>query len=238
MNFPAYVPAAVREKITHYLEGESDRSIPGYIALLANVESELANIEQAIKARIARGEVEYLPSLHKQKAEATQRRDHLSGDVDYLQRLAHDSRMRDAFALLTQEFTDDEQWRRFIFSSRAARVDYGPYRDKLKGAGELKDEIADAAANLAKLLKSFSNIGVEGPLEFYSIPQLLRKTDNDAMDTGNLHMWRALRGRLLGDLLRSDTPEGKEAGPGTRAPNGRSADDCCWFRATRRQGRD
>jgi hypothetical protein len=40
--------------------------------------------------------------------------------VDCLRRLAHDVRMRDAFALLTREFTDDQQWRNFIYAAWVA----------------------------------------------------------------------------------------------------------------------
>ena len=129
----------------------------------------------------------------------------LAGEVDCLQRLAHDAQMRDAFALLTREFTDDGQWRNFIRSAWAARMDFKPYRDRMKRAAELKDEIADAAETLAKLINQFSGLGFDnGPGELYSIPELLRQTDNHEMQDHNLHMWRSMRRRILGDLPRED----------------------------------
>ncbi len=207
MNFAGYVPAAVREIITNYLEGENDRSIPGYIEVLASAELELAKIEQAIEARLKSGEVEILDNLRKKRGDATAHRDMLAGSVDCLMRLAHDPQMRDAFAELTREFTNDKQWGDFIISAWVAQVDYGHYRDKLKRAKELKEKIADTATNLAKLLCQFSDTGVNGPDELYSIPELLRKTDHQNMQGDNRYMWRKMRAYVLGDPPRRDFPE-------------------------------
>jgi hypothetical protein len=48
----------------------------------------------------------------------------------------------------------------------------------LKRAAELADEIAKTAKTLAELIRQFSETGIEGPSEFYSVPELLRQTDN------------------------------------------------------------
>ena len=93
-----------------------------------------------------------------------------------------------------------------------ARVDFAKYRDRVKRATELKDEIADAAETLANLIHRFSETGINGPGEFYSIPELLRQTDNHKMLGHNLHMWRSMRQDVLGDLLRRDIPETRPAG--------------------------
>lgn len=220
MRFPAYVPAAVREKITHYLEGEGDRSIPGYIGLLENANSELAKIERAIAAQIGRGKDEYLPSLRQQRAEKAEHRDYLSKDVSCLQRLAKDLRMREAFTLLKGEFSDDRQWGAFIFSAWVAWVDYGRYRAKLKRATELKGEIADAAAHLATLIRQYSSNAVNGPDEFWSVAELLRKTDNHEMRDHNLAMWRTFRGNLLGDMVRPKAQQAEQ--PKAKLGNGKA----------------
>ncbi len=209
MDFPAYVPAAVRAHITKLIEGDSWEPM-GWAASLASAERQLAEIEGAIETKIRRGENDYLPSLRGQRAEAVAHRDRLAGDVDCLRRLAHDERMRDAFALLTREFIDDQQWRSFIYAAWAARVDFAKYRDRLKRAAELKDEIADAAEMLAKLIHQFSNTGISGPSELYSIHELLRQTDNHDMHGHNLHMWRAMRPYVLGDLPRRDIPSAQQ----------------------------
>ncbi len=178
---------------------------------MASAERQLAEIEGAIESKTRRGEHEYLPSLRIQKAEAGAHRDMLAGEVDCLRRLAHDARMRDAFALLTREFTDDGQWRNFTYAAWAARVDFAKYRDRLRRAAELKGEIADAAETLAKLIHQFADTGISGPSELYSIPELLRQTDNHEMQGHNLAMWRSMRRHVLGDLPREDAPEVKPA---------------------------
>jgi hypothetical protein len=120
--------------------------------------------------------------------------------------------MRDAFALLTREFIDDQQWRSFTYAAWAARVDFAKYRDRLKRATELKSEIAEAAETLAKLIRQFSETGINGPGEFYSIPELLRQTDNYEMQGHNLHMWRSMRQHVLGELPKRDIPEKRPPG--------------------------
>jgi hypothetical protein len=206
MDFPAYVPAAVRAHITTLIEGDSWEPM-GWQESLDSAERQLAEIDGQIESCIRWGKDDYLPGLKKERAEAVAHRDSLAGDVDCLRRLAHDARMREAFALLTGEFTVDEQWRNFIHAAWAARVDYSKYRDRRKRADELRTEIAGAAEVLANLIRRFADTGVSGPGEFYSIPELLRQTDNHEMQEHNLHMWRSMRRYVLGDLPRDDVPE-------------------------------
>lgn len=226
MDFPAYVPAAVRAQITTLIEGDS-RQPMGWQESLARAERQLAEIEGKIESCIRWGKDDYLPVLRKDRAEAVAHRDRLAGDVDCLRRLGginplpkggpkklapNEESMRDAFALLTREFNDDKQWRDFIYAAWAARVDFAKYRDRLKRAAELKGEIADTAEILAELIRQFSETGINGPGEFYSIPELLRQTDNHEMQGHNLHMWRSMRQHVLGDVPRRDFPESKPVG--------------------------
>ena len=207
MEFPAYVPPAVRAHITTLLNGD-DWDPTGWNKVLAEAEKKLAKIEAAIETKIRRGEVEYLDSLRKQKAEAVEHRDMLAGYVKCLHRLAHDSRMQGAYAKLTQEFTHDEQWRGFIHSAWAAEMDYSKYRERLKRTAELRDKIADTSEKLAGLLRDTADTGFSfWPPEFYSIPELLRQTDNHEMENHYLHMWRSMRKHVLGDPPISDVPE-------------------------------
>jgi hypothetical protein len=210
MDFPAYVPAAVRAHITTLIEGDSWEPM-GWQESLASAERQLAEIDGKIESCIRWGNDDYLTGLRKDREEAVAHRDRLAGDVDCLQRLAHDARMRDAFARLTREFTDDKQWRNFIYAAWAARVDFAKYRDRLKRAAELKEDIAEAAETLANLIRQFSETGINGPGEFYSIPELLRQTDNHEMQGHNLAMWRSMRRHVLGDLPREDVSEVKPA---------------------------
>ena len=205
MDFPAYVPAAVRAHISTLIEGDS-REPNGWAASLAKAEESLAVINRAIEGYLRRGEDDYLPSLRAQRAEALTHREMLAGDVDCLRRLANDGRMADAYALLTRQFSDDQQWRGFIYAAWSARIDFSRYRDRLKRAAELKGEIADAAETLAKLIRQFADTGINGPDEFYSIPELLRQTDNHELQDHNLYMWRVMRAHVLGDMPKGVIP--------------------------------
>ena len=221
MDFPAYVPAAVRKHIAAMIEGDAWEK-HGWAASLANAEKDLAEIQRKITARIERGDGDYLGSLRQQEAEAVKHRDMLAGNVECLKRLATHGRMQEAFALLTSEFTRDEQWRGFVYAAWAARMDYAPYRERLKRAAELNEEIADTADKLAKLIRQFSNTGVYGPGEFYSVPELLRKTDNHELQGYNLHMWRKMRRYVVGDPIRRDASEKEQTqddGDSASAPN-------------------
>jgi hypothetical protein len=126
--------------------------------------------------------------------------------------------MREAYALLTREFTDDRQWRGFIYAAWAARVDFAKYRDGSKRATELASEIAQAAETLAKLIRQFSDTGINGPSEFYSVPELLRQTDNHEMEGHNLHMWRSMRQYVLGDPPRRGVQVAMSAEEGEPMP--------------------
>ena len=220
MDFPAYVPAAVRAHIESILYGEQTLLIPGYVGSLEKAQNQLKAISETLDRAALHGENESLDNLRMQRIEALTHRDQLALEVDCLRRLARDSRMREAFAELTREISDDEQWRGFIYAAWAARMDFAKYRDRLKRARELKGEIAEAAENLSKLIRQFADTGVNGPSELYSIPELLRQTDNFDMECHNLQMWRSMRHHVLGDLPRRDIPDAKpEGGSGESVPS-------------------
>lgn len=201
MNWPSYVPAAVRAYIETLIDG--DQPEQGWAASLTIAKQQLSEIEQEIAARTGRGQSD-LASLRQQKTDTTQHRNMLQNNVDCLLRLGHDHRMREPYALLTREVSDDTQWRGFIYSAWAARMDYASYRERLKRARELKEEIADAADKLGKVLRQFFETGVNGPGEFYSVRELLRKTDNHELQGRNLYMWRSMRKHVLGDPRRQE----------------------------------
>ena len=214
MDFPAYVPAAVRAQIESLLYGQQTRHTAGFVSLLEKSQRELEAISESLDRKALSGGNEYLDNLRKRRIAALTRRDQLAIDVDCLRRLAHDPRMREAFSVLAREIIDDEQWGGFIYSAWAAHVDFAKYRDRLKRAVELKGEIAEAAENLSKLIRQFADTGVNGPGELYSIPELLKHTDNFEMKCHNLEMWRSMRHHVLGDLPRRDIPDAKAEGRG------------------------
>jgi hypothetical protein len=81
MDFPDYVPAAVRAHITTLMEGDS-REPMGWQETLASAECDLAEIEGAIKTKTRPGEVKYLGGLRKQRATAIELRDVLVETVE------------------------------------------------------------------------------------------------------------------------------------------------------------
>ena len=126
-----------------------------------------------------------------------------SAYLDCLQRLAHDDRMRLVYErLLKNEITTDPEWRNFIRAACTARMDYVKCRERLEKAANLKEQIATKAEELAELIRQFEAKGIPGPVEFYSIRELLRQTDNAEHDI----MWQYQRHLVLGNPpeLRDD----------------------------------
>ncbi|MBA0922258.1 MAG: hypothetical protein H0Z21_03590, partial [Nitrosospira sp.] len=221
MDFPAYVPAPVRAHITAHLDGDKWEPF-GWTAALASADEELSKIERAIEGKTRRGEIENLFSLLEQKTEAVKHRDMVANEVECLQRLALNPRMREAFDLLASEFSNDEQLCSFIHSAWAARMDYKYYRERLKRVQKLRDKIAETSEELARLLRDISNVGFScWPSELFSIPELLRKTDNHDMQDHNLHMWRSMRPYVLGDPPRRDIPESEPKQETSEPPSAR-----------------
>jgi len=218
LDFPDYVPQAARERIALLLEG--DANMPGRQDLLDNDQRRLAELESEIE-RIARA-IRQLPDqtpsayhrrldeLRREKAERLSHLAQIKREVEFLRRLALDDRMRDAYALLAKEFTDDQQWRSFIYAAWSAHIDFAKYRERRKNATELTKEIAETAKKLSALLRQFSALGVGMPEEFFSIPELLRQTDNH--DGRNLYMWREMRKVVLGEEAdeKEETKEEKD----------------------------
>jgi hypothetical protein len=200
MEFPPYVPGVVRICLTEMIEGSELRK-HGWATSLENSNQELNAIEEAIEKSYTRGEVDDLVYRTQKRVEAVERRDLFGGEVDCLRRLIHDPRMRDAYALLTYEITDDEQWSGFVESAWAARGDFAEHRERLKKAEEQRIEIADTATKLAKQLEEFSRIGITGPDDFYSVRELLRKTDHDDSRGGDSEIWKVTRKHVVGENL-------------------------------------
>ncbi|MDX7849660.1 hypothetical protein SJR91_19180 [Aeromonas caviae] len=210
MDFPAYTPAAVRVLITTLIEGDS-REQQGWASSLANAEEILSGIERTIESFLQRGREDYLPSLRVQRAEALAHRNSVAVEVACLCRLGQDPRMAEPFALLTRIFSDDKQWENFIRAAWAAHQDFAKSRDKSKRAADQAGVVVNSIKTVINAIDHFSDIGISGPDELYSIPALLRQTDNHADRGRNLHMWRGLRGYLLGDQPEREMPKVKPA---------------------------
>jgi hypothetical protein len=203
MKFPAYVPMIVRTYLSKMIDGGESRE-RGWNTSLESSKQEIIKIEKAIESASAHGEVDNLVSLRQQLIEAVKHRDFLAGEVECLRRLLYDDRMRDAYALLIYEISDDEKWCYVVDAAWAARGDFSDYRERLKQADEQKVEIANTAAKLASQLDRFSEIGITGPGEFFSVRDLLRKTDNDDSRATNSQIWRDMRKHVVGDYHQKE----------------------------------
>ena len=208
MEFQEYVPHVVRRYISSVLDGEVPRHITGYRDLLAQAQEQLASINEQFDNAVSQDD-SYLSELRKKRREAEEHRNYLSADVECLQRLAGDKRMKEAYVMLADQQFTEEQRCGLISAAWAARIDYTKYRDRVKAAKALRLQISSAATALSQLLQDFSATGINGPSEFYSIPDLLRATDNFDGGGRNLMMWQAMRSVVLGDRPKKrDTSKG------------------------------
>lgn len=199
MDFPTYVPVAARVQITTLISGSPQWPV-GLVTSVDNDNSHLEYLDHEIATMIRNGQTEGLDELRRQRVELAESRDESVGEADCLRRLAHDPRMQAAYALLTGEFNRDGQWCNFINSACHGRWDFTKHRDGRKRADELRAEIAEAAERLAKVLRQMAETGIEMPAEFFSISELLQRTESNEKDEDNAQEWRAMRQHVLGGL--------------------------------------
>lgn len=197
MDFPSYVPNAVRVSMAARLEGDGWEPT-GWLSVLANAEGELQRIQR--QQQEWRHDEAKSNALRVEYAEAIERRDHLAADVACCQRLVHDARMQPAYALLVSlRNVTDLQLSGFIYAAWAARMDYAVHRERVKSAAELAGEVAKAAGALADVLRKAEGfVGPYLPSEFFSIPSLLEGTEHDYSDR-NHYMWPGMRRVILGE---------------------------------------
>ena len=200
MKFPDSVPIEVQSLLCNLIEGVPNRH-KGYFEMLQTVEFELIKIEEATNHALSNPQQPDLDELRRQKLEAVNRRDWLTKELSCLKRLGHHSDMPKVFELLKHSFPDGEKVQDFIYCAWAARIDFAKYRENLKKATKIKKEIAEVSNELSKLLHELSATGVMGPGELFSIPQLLKQTDNHNLNDHNLQMWRSMRMHILGDKV-------------------------------------
>lgn len=209
MDFPNYVPEGARSHALHFL-GHYEPVLIECETRIGEITEEMAywsNLLKHIAITRPGQDTRYgaiqLAELRQRKAEETKHHDNLTRDIASIKRLVHDDRMKGAYQILINAFFDDEDSERqrrfdgFIYAAWSARLDFSPYyRERLKRAAELQNEIARTADKLASLLERIGDTGVMCPSEFFSIPELLRSTDNHGHD---FYIWQAMRGHVLGD---------------------------------------
>jgi hypothetical protein len=200
MNFPPYVPNAVRTRVARMLDGPRSWS-----AALEHANAALTRLNELRTGN------PYDDRLRIEHSEALAHRDYVADQVICLQRLVYDERMRSAYAHLLHAITSDEQLAGFIDAAWATKVDYSEQRDRMRAAAELAQEVARAAGVLGELLKKAE--GFAGPLlpsAFFSIRSLLELTEHDC-DHRDFHFWSRLRRCILGQRDPPSTSIGEVA---------------------------
>ncbi len=197
MDFPSYVPNAVRVSMAARLEG--DRIEPsGWISALESAEVELLRVQQ-MQQDCAHDQAES-NTLRIEFAKATEQRDQLAAEVACCQRLVHDSRMQPAYArLMSLPNVTDTHLSGFIHAAWAAMINYTKYRDRMTDAADLASKVAGAAGVLAGVLERAESSGWHGhfPPEFFALQSLMEKTEH-APDHRDRHMWPGMRDYILG----------------------------------------
>lgn len=198
LKIPPHVPEEICSLINRELFGGD--IFEGWLAWLDKADKELKEVDEWIRVRTLRGEINVLDSLRRDKASITERRDKIAIDVECWLRIATDLRMKECFEILHDALPSSDDRRGFVSSAVAALIDYTPFRDRVRKAEALKADIAAIADKLAGMIREYSKFGMSGPSEFYSIPHLLRKTDNNDFHGHDLHIWRSVRGYVVGDM--------------------------------------
>jgi hypothetical protein len=100
--------------------------------------------------------------------------------VAFLQRFEKkDVDIEKMFSHLNDANLSDADKKLFVNFAWAALTDYGKYRDAVKKAEKLNQDIAIKAEELAGLLDAIQGHGLSDvPIEFYDVRTLLRETDN------------------------------------------------------------
>lgn len=207
-QYPSYLPLAVRDYVAEFMEGANGSG--GFVSYRDEKAKELESVRQRISELEKSGDL--VSAEMREKYESIkQEHDYLDGHIKCVQRLAVDMRMQDAYALLAAELTDALEWEHFLYSAWAARMDYGPYKERLNRAKQIRDEIARTADNLANLLREITDSGMSYPNEFYHIRSLLERTDN-IENVHNYSMWQVQRPVVLGQHPREESPAAAPSG--------------------------
>ena len=198
MDFPSYVPNAVRVSLAARLEG--DRIEPsGWISALTSAEDNLLRI-QRLQDKWRHDEA-MSTNLRIEHAEATEHCDQLAAEVACCQRLVHDARMQPAYVrLVSLPTVTDAYLSGFIHAAWAAMIDYSQYRDRITDAADLAGKVADVAGVLAGLLERAESSGWHGhfPPEFFGLRSLMERTEHAPCDR-DFRMWPGMRTYILGE---------------------------------------
>jgi hypothetical protein len=210
MEFCDFVPQAARSYILEIIDGKPPRW-NGLQHLADKAKERLDQVLQKNQDKVGLGSL-LSPAEVKERSRAEAHYQQLLGDLEAVQRLGTDSRMRAAYRALHKKFSKDEPLSHFLFAAWSARINFLRHKEALERAAVLSKEIAEEAESLGIKIRELTQTFHDTPLEFHSISQLLRQTDNNELDGHNRGMWRIHRGVILGDppIDQKDTAPTKQ----------------------------
>lgn len=194
MKFPAYVPQPVRDYIFEYLKGDKNHEWCGAELTLDKLKKQLLESERNFKA-IKQNNPKDKKLIEVSQAENSKLRqsvDAYSTNIDFMNRIAFDERMQEAYALLTSMFHEENRFKAFFSCAWSAVADYQERREDIRKAKDLKKEVSKTARKLARLLYSFREFDISPPLEFMNISTLLDKAEHKNYDEFSVE-WENLK---------------------------------------------
>jgi hypothetical protein len=116
--------------------------------------------------------------------------------VAFLQRFERQNELiQEMFRHLDDAMLSEADQHQFMNAAMVSRTDFTKYRDAVKRAAKLNQDIATKAEELAGLLDAIQGRGLSDlPMEFYDVRTLLHETDNRR----DLTWWGVNRGNLTG----------------------------------------
>lgn len=197
MNFKDFVPKVAQSYLNQLIQGTSDQ--PGLSNLVEQldklIELEAVNNKNHPKELLEFGDEFFRSST---LSFSKMKQDHLTR-IATLTRLGEDNRMKDAYGILLQELSNNEQWNRFLWAAWSADREFKAHKEELKTAQTLAKEIGNTADKLSQLLVEFQSLDLQNrPREFYDVRQLLNITDNTHTLNYHFDRWRNLRPSVIG----------------------------------------
>jgi hypothetical protein len=181
-SFPPYVP----EEIRHYVT----RQLAQFSRFQGESQQKLRELRQRVEAsNDDAGRVEL--------RNETRRSEHWVSAAALVERVVSDSRLHDVLKLLEVEINDGKKCAKFLHAALNSNNDYNEFRDANRDALDVARQISVAADHLAELLKQFERVGIGGPLEFFSLRELLRVSDDIGVSVERQRKWDASRDLLL-----------------------------------------
>ena len=177
MEFPAYVPAAVRihvERLLPVIETLVDRG--RYLELVREYFREQNEKGDYYHRTFSSFVDEHLATLIERRNKV----DELISHKECLIRLCLDERMRQSYGLLSTQFNNDESWHKLVWAATTAAIDFWPHRMALANSSVLCRKIGEVSDYLGFLLDEIGGCNINIPA-FNTVSVLIKHEDEELM---------------------------------------------------------